>query len=109
MSPPFTRPSFGQFLFQWRLGTLDEDATWRNYNIKDNQADVFVKKALKEINLGHAGEHGVSEAMRRYDIKDRHEAEAILSGWWIWSELTMGRRIRGVVIKTPQSLRHTKR
>jgi hypothetical protein len=97
-----SRPHFGGFLFEYRLGTIEQDAAWRNYTIKEAILPSHIKAALKELNLAHAGEHGVSEAMRRYDIKDHHEAETILGSWWVWSELSMGHRVRGAVLKAQQ-------
>ena len=75
------------FLEMWRKNTLDKDATWRGYEILAVAGPEHVKPALKKLRLGYAGDLGVSEFMAQHGIKDRLEAEAILSSWYVWHRL----------------------
>lgn len=82
--------TFREFLAKYRDDTLDTDVTWRAYDITGAVRPLHVKGALKALNLAYAGELGVGEAMRRYGMPDREEAEAVLGAWHLWRSISAG-------------------
>lgn len=94
-----------RFLIMWETRTLENDPTWRGYDIigalqtfKKHTLDNYIKSALKEIGLNYAGEHARSQFSVLYEVPFA-ETTFVLAAWWVWSRIARGRRIKGVKIR----------
>jgi hypothetical protein len=93
--------TFKDFLGAWREKRLEDDATWRSYNIPDAVKPEHIREALKLLSLVYAGELALGQFMRLYEITDQAEAIDILQQWYIWH-----RKARGY--STPLARRRTR-
>lgn len=85
--------SFTRFKYLWDTDALDTDTTWRGYEILKAVREKHVQCALKELGLTFTGEHWLSYVCALYEIP-RSDVRAMLGGWWLWRELSRGKRVR---------------
>lgn len=96
--------SFNRFKHMWDDKTLQNDVTWRAYDIPAALREKHATAALKALGLSYAGEHAMVQFMALYEVRDPRLAPKILGGWWLWSRLAQGRRIRGVKLRSATTL-----
>lgn len=85
--------NINRFLILWETCALENDATWRGYHILSAVRDSHVKKALKEIGLGYAHDHAISQFCALYEVPP-DKAREVLGGWWLWSRIARGGKLR---------------
>lgn len=88
---------FVEFARKYQKGTLDDDASWRAYDIPAAVTRRHMQSALKSLGFSYAGGWALSEFCAVYGI-DPSEAPALLGAWWVWRSVAgHGRGIRPMV------------
>lgn len=93
--------TFKEFIAAHMAGALENDATWRNYEILGGIRPLHIRGALKLLRMSYAGELAIPECRARYGINTDAMTKELLGAWWIWSRLSDGHRVRGVRLREP--------
>lgn len=88
--------SFAEFVKKYDNGTLDDDATWRAYDIPSMATRTHIRDALKS--LGYiATREFLSDVVADYGLYNNTRAKYLLGAWWLWTQIAIGKRKRNLV------------
>lgn len=90
--------SIGHFISMYHAGTLNEDITYRAYDLEKMISPAKAKSALKQLNYNGSKEFSLrlNRFQTDWGLKTNEQAIAVLSMWWVWSRLS-----QRIIVKAP--------
>jgi hypothetical protein len=97
--------SFKDFIDDYRDGSINNNVTWRAYDIESAVRPSHIRNALSRLGYLYAGELAIPTVQAHYKIESLDSTRALLGYWWLLYQASIGNRgqlkVRKAKIKPP--------
>jgi hypothetical protein len=92
--------SFKEFIDAYKDGSIEDNITWRAYDLKYAIMPTHTKKAIRALGYAYASEHAIPTIQAHYELASVNETEALLGYWWLLCHMSKGTAARIRVRRT---------
>jgi hypothetical protein len=83
------------FVKAWHAKTLDDNVSWRAYDIVSAVTPAHTQKAFKDVAPGVPKDFQVSYVANALGL-GTEDVPAIMGAWWVLRQIEAGKRVRGL-------------
>jgi hypothetical protein len=94
--------SFKEFIDAYQDGSIENNITWRAYDIKNATMPIHTKQAIRNLCYKYAREHAIPKIQADYGLASATETAALLGYWWLLRRMT-GYRAARIRVRKPNT------